>query len=1118
MGGNSAAFNFTDGLTTNTNGIFTALAAGSYIVTISEQANPMCSSVCTVEITEPSPLTCATNLVSDVSCNGLSDGSATVVAAGGTVPYVYAWDNGETAPTATLLNAGTHAVTVTDANGCVTTCSVVITEPTCESLGGEIFFDDNQNGCHDGSEALVFDPVTVTLYECGATPGSETLVAVTTIIDGSYFFGQGSTELGSDVCLKPGTNYFVGFDIPNALGESLDGHVFTTNAGACAVSDTSSDVDPDTGESTCHDAEGDDDDMHIDAGIFPSFVDLVLTKQLAAGQSTLVEPGDQVVYDLIVTNLTPTLADNITLQDIIPNGVSFDPALNPAWTMANGIATTTLSVSAGNLPFGGLGLNQSVTATIILTVNHNVPPGTDMNNVASITMGDDNPGNDSDSETVTTLITDAGITKTLSPGQATPVQPGSQVTYDITVTNNGTSHISTVYLTDVYPETYLTLNDPAWFAGTAPGSAIHTATVNLDPGDSYVVSITFDLSMYTPGMTIVNDVWITDIFDVDNDPMVDSVPDNDSDDEIISVDNTITYDMSLTKSVSANTPAPQFFSNTIEFEVEVCNDGNAPVSNFVISDMLSSGFSFLSTHAGNAGWIDLGGGLFERNIPSIPVNSCVTLRMFATIINNGGPWVNEAEILSATTPNGTPISSMLDASGFENNFDFVSIEPTNPAGAIGSCVFKDMNGNGIRDAGEPGIPGVRVELFDGAGSIEAITLTDVNGNFIFMNLFAGSYYLNFVTTEGFEFTTANQGNNDNNDSDVDGSNGPGTTAIINLGLNEVDMSIYAGLFRCIPLGDLIWLDANGNNQQDSFENGINGVRVDIFRMENGQASRFASTYSGHKPGTESDDGYWKICLPPGQYYAKFNVPQATPAIPMIGGVENDSNVTGAFGPNTTSLFSLLSCEELCSVDAGYQLSRSVDFSHSSEEAPVADLKLTVEGSTGQNHNEIEWTATGESMDNVSQFVILRMVNGQALGEIARILPSNSGDYVYEDYDILPEGEYNYEIRPISMEGEILESQSVVLLNTRAPKLSVYPNPTIDVANVEVELAHKAESVSVLLYDLNGRLIDNRAILDFEVEPGAKKYELFLSGLEPGSYILNVNVDGHRMTEKIIVLH
>ena len=133
MGGNTTAYNFTDGTTTNTDGVFTMLTAGSYMVTVSEQANPMCSAVCTVEITEPQ-FSCTTAVNSNVSCDGLSDGSATVIPSGGTAPITYAWDNGEMFSTAILLDAGTHTVTVTDANGCITTCDVIITENPVLSL------------------------------------------------------------------------------------------------------------------------------------------------------------------------------------------------------------------------------------------------------------------------------------------------------------------------------------------------------------------------------------------------------------------------------------------------------------------------------------------------------------------------------------------------------------------------------------------------------------------------------------------------------------------------------------------------------------------------------------------------------------------------------------------------------------------------------------------------------------------------------------------------------------------------------------------------------------------------------------------------------------------------
>ena len=66
------------------------------------------------------------------------------------------------------------------------------------------------------------------------------------------------------------------------------------------------------------------------------FFALTLDKVLSPGQSDLVEIGQQVSYDLIVTNLTASLGDNISLQDIIPNGYTFDPALNPGWIESNG--------------------------------------------------------------------------------------------------------------------------------------------------------------------------------------------------------------------------------------------------------------------------------------------------------------------------------------------------------------------------------------------------------------------------------------------------------------------------------------------------------------------------------------------------------------------------------------------------------------------------------------------------------------------------------------------------------------------------------------------------------------------------------------------------------------
>ena len=73
----------------------------------------------------------------NVSCFGGSNGSATVNVTGGTAAYTYSWSpTGGTAATATGLSAGTYTVTVTDANGCTTTQSFTLTQPTAVTLAG----------------------------------------------------------------------------------------------------------------------------------------------------------------------------------------------------------------------------------------------------------------------------------------------------------------------------------------------------------------------------------------------------------------------------------------------------------------------------------------------------------------------------------------------------------------------------------------------------------------------------------------------------------------------------------------------------------------------------------------------------------------------------------------------------------------------------------------------------------------------------------------------------------------------------------------------------------------------------------------------------------------------
>jgi gliding motility-associated-like protein len=101
------------------------LCQGIQTVTITDGT---CGVVVQVNIPARAPINVSTSSV-PVSCNGLSDGEASVSVSGGEGPYTFLWDNMAMTPTITGLAANTYNVDITDANGCPFTASVTVTEP-----------------------------------------------------------------------------------------------------------------------------------------------------------------------------------------------------------------------------------------------------------------------------------------------------------------------------------------------------------------------------------------------------------------------------------------------------------------------------------------------------------------------------------------------------------------------------------------------------------------------------------------------------------------------------------------------------------------------------------------------------------------------------------------------------------------------------------------------------------------------------------------------------------------------------------------------------------------------------------------------------------------------------
>ncbi|MBO3699777.1 PKD domain-containing protein, partial [Roseivirga sp. E12] len=103
------------------------LTPGTYAVLVTDVGG--CTYSANYTITEPLQL--STNfLAQNVTCFGADDGSIDVTVSGGTLPYTYSWDNGESTEDITGLSGGNYELTVTDARGCQLVTNIAIGAPT----------------------------------------------------------------------------------------------------------------------------------------------------------------------------------------------------------------------------------------------------------------------------------------------------------------------------------------------------------------------------------------------------------------------------------------------------------------------------------------------------------------------------------------------------------------------------------------------------------------------------------------------------------------------------------------------------------------------------------------------------------------------------------------------------------------------------------------------------------------------------------------------------------------------------------------------------------------------------------------------------------------------------
>ncbi len=205
------------------------IPAGSYTCSVTETSTVVgcpASTVttATVAITEPPTFTATLSSQTNVSCNGGSNGSATVSASGGNTPYTYLWaPSGGTAATATGLAPGTYTCTISH-RGAYTASQDVPSQQRATSAVGS---------CSTTVTVTIIDPPVLT--------------ASITTVDAACFGGTGSatTTAGGGT---PGYTYLwapSGGTAATATGLTAGSYTCTiTDANACSTTATTTITQP----------------------------------------------------------------------------------------------------------------------------------------------------------------------------------------------------------------------------------------------------------------------------------------------------------------------------------------------------------------------------------------------------------------------------------------------------------------------------------------------------------------------------------------------------------------------------------------------------------------------------------------------------------------------------------------------------------------------------------------------------------------------------------------------------------------------------------------------------------------------------------------------------------
>jgi uncharacterized surface anchored protein len=728
----------------------------------------------------------------------------------------------------TPANSGTNDAIDSDAIGGVTAPVTITTtsDNTVDAglyrqatLGDKVWSDTNRNGVQDNGEAGV-GGVTVQLI---AADGNTVLNTVTTDANGNYSFTN----------LAPGTYSiklptvpaaFSGFTSPNQGGNTgIDSNILGGGQSApvtLASGETNNTLDAGLlaklflGDRVWEDTNGNGVQDNGEAGIVGATVSLLdSNNNVIATTST----GNDGLYSFEV------LPGTYRAQFSAPNGYTFTSANSGTndtidSDAVNGVtAPVTITTTSDNTVDAGLYRPAALGDKVWSDTNRNGVQDSGEAGVSGVTVQLVAANGTTVLNTATTDANGNYNFTNLAPGTYSikiPTVPNSFSSFTSPNQGGNTGTDSNILgggqsapVTLASGETNNTLDagllqklflgDRVWEDTNGNGvqdngeAGIVGATVNLLDSNNNVIATTttgnnglysFEVlpGTYRAQFSAPNGYTFTSANTGTNDT-IDS-------DAVNGVTAPVTITTTSDNTVDAGLYRPAALGDKVWSDTNrngVQDSGEAGVSGVTVQLVAANGTTVLNTATtdanGNYNFTNLAPGTYSIKVPTVPA----AFSGF-TSANQGGNTATDSNILG-----GGQSAPVTLASGETNNTVDAGLLPqSTPQVLLGDRVWSDTNGNGLQDNGEAGIVGATVNLLDSTSKVIATTTTGTNGAYNFQ-VSAGTYTVQFVSPNGYGFTTANAGNDRSIDSNADPLTGlTAPVAITNANNLTVDAGLY----------------------------------------------------------------------------------------------------------------------------------------------------------------------------------------------------------------------------------------------------------------------------------------------------------------------------------------